>query len=897
MEGANIAKHANGCDYWIIGKPVGNNNINAYLITSTGVNMTPVVSSTGPNLYIGWGSIKVSPDNSVIAIATANNYNGGGNYTNVYDFDNSTGIASHKFSDGAGGYSLEFSPNSTVLYSVRLSNSNIYQYDLTLPNASISGSRTVIGTTSNTIGYKMCGLQLAPDGKIYAALQDANRLGAIENPNVLGVGCIYNDNAIAITGLNTNGSSMNVRLGLPAFPSFFIVPNDIVFESSNYDISQNFCSSDSITFKIQDNGGVQSLDWYVSPVNSVFSTTPSSSTFEYKIPPPLNGSYKVLAVVSYSCYVDSIYDTIVVNNVPVVNLGLDIDTCLNGTVILNPLANLGNNFLWNDGSSGVTLGAIVTGQYSVMVTDGLGCSNADTVEVTINEVPVANFTSIANCKNEIANFNNQSTITSGSIISYNWSFDDGGNSQLNSPSHSYLSDGSYNVQLIVTSDNNCKDTIEVSHVVLPIPIANAGLDSVLNCLRQTMDLDGGNSSSGISFEYLWTTIDGNFTSGTNSTTTSIDDDGMYYLEITDNNNNCSVLDSVFISIDTVLPVIDAGLDTVVNCSHPSIILNGVNSQSGNFTYSWITNNGSIVSGSNMLNSTVNLDGLYYLNVVNNVNHCSSLDSLLVQIDTVYPVSIVSNDTLINCLNPEIQLSGVGSSLGNYDYLWTTINGSILSGAMCLTPFIDAEGIYRLTVTNLLNGCTSSNQVSVIQDGDAFVEIIHNGNSDSIILYFTFNDFSLNYNGNIGTVDWFVDGNSVGSDASLEYIFEESGIHFVTLVLTNSENGCLAYDTLTVNTTHELEIPNGLSPNADGLNDLFVIRALENYEDNSLLIFNRWGSPVFESKPYENNWGGQTNVSNVLSGENVVDGTYFYVLKLVDGGEEFVYKGFIDLIRK
>ena len=691
---------------------------------------------------------------------------------------------------------------------------------------------------------------------------------------------------------------MNVRLGLPAFPSFFIFSNDVVYESSNYNINQNFCSSDSITFQIQDNGGVQSLDWYVSPVNSAFSSTPSSSAFEYKIPPPANGSYKVLAVISYACYVDSLLDTITVHNIPTVNLGLDIDTCLNGTVVLDPSANPSNSFLWNNSANGTTLGVTTSGQYSVTVTDALGCSNADTIAVTINEVPIANFTSVSNCENEIAVFNNQSTITTGNITSNNWSFNDGATSTLHSPNHSYSNDGSYTVQLIVTSDNNCKDTIAISHTVLPIPIANAGLDSVLNCLHQTLDLDGGNSSVGANFSYLWSTVDGNFTSGTNLITASIDNDGMYYLEVTDNNNNCANLDSVFISIDTVLPVIDAGLDTLVNCSHSAIILNGNNSQSGNFTYNWTTNNGNIVSGANMLNTTIDLDGVYYFNVINTDNHCSSLDSLLVQIDTVHPVSVVGNDTLISCLNPEIQLSGVGSSVGDYEYLWTTIDGSIVSGAMGLIPSIDAEGVYELTVTNVLNGCTTSDQVSVIQDGDAFVDIFYDGNSDSIISYFTFNDFSLTYNGNVGNVDWSVDGSSVGSDSSLQYVFEESGTHFVTITLTNSENGCLAYDTLIVNTTHELEIPNALSPNSDGLNDLFVIRALENYEDNSLLIFNRWGNPVFESQPYENNWGGQTNVRNVLSGEDVVDGTYFYVLKLVSiGGEELVYKGFIDVVRK
>ena len=77
----------------------------------------------------------------------------------------------------------------------------------------------------------------------------------------------------------------------------------------------------------------------------------------------------------------------------------------------------------------------------------------------------------------------------------------------------------------------------------------------------------------------------------------------------------------------------------------------------------------------------------------------------------------------------------------------------------------------------------------------------------------------------------------------------------------------------------IKIPGGLSPNGDGNNDEFYIEGLDYYPENELVIFNRWGDEVFKASPYQNNWEGQSKGSMVLTGNEVVDATYFYVLKL------------------
>ncbi|MEM6685989.1 MAG: gliding motility-associated C-terminal domain-containing protein [Bacteroidota bacterium] len=79
----------------------------------------------------------------------------------------------------------------------------------------------------------------------------------------------------------------------------------------------------------------------------------------------------------------------------------------------------------------------------------------------------------------------------------------------------------------------------------------------------------------------------------------------------------------------------------------------------------------------------------------------------------------------------------------------------------------------------------------------------------------------------------------------------------------------------------IDVPNGFSPNNDLVNDVFEIRCLENYSDNELTIFNRWGTIIYKTRNYANDWNGVPNKNVVLfnKGGRLPVGTYFYVLTL------------------
>ena len=68
----------------------------------------------------------------------------------------------------------------------------------------------------------------------------------------------------------------------------------------------------------------------------------------------------------------------------------------------------------------------------------------------------------------------------------------------------------------------------------------------------------------------------------------------------------------------------------------------------------------------------------------------------------------------------------------------------------------------------------------------------------------------------------------------------------------------------------------------------MIVGLDQFPDNALTIFNRWGNKVFEQKPYDNNWGGEDAVGSFSLGNGVLpEGTYFYILTL-EGDESSGY---------
>ena len=93
---------------------------------------------------------------------------------------------------------------------------------------------------------------------------------------------------------------------------------------------------------------------------------------------------------------------------------------------------------------------------------------------------------------------------------------------------------------------------------------------------------------------------------------------------------------------------------------------------------------------------------------------------------------------------------------------------------------------------------------------------------------------------------------------------------------------------------ELFVPNGFSPNYDGINDYFVIDCIQNYPNLKIVIFNRWGNKVYDKENYGNidSWGsidawwdGTSNNGWTVGKDKLPAGTYYYILYFNDGTKE------------
>ena len=89
------------------------------------------------------------------------------------------------------------------------------------------------------------------------------------------------------------------------------------------------------------------------------------------------------------------------------------------------------------------------------------------------------------------------------------------------------------------------------------------------------------------------------------------------------------------------------------------------------------------------------------------------------------------------------------------------------------------------------------------------------------------------------------------------------------------------------------VPEFFSPNGDGKNDEFVIKNIENYPNNNLKIFNRWGNLIYEKDGYLNEFEGFANTGDQVGKDKLPAGTYYVILEYGDGKTE-TYNGFLLL---
>lgn len=144
---------------------------------------------------------------------------------------------------------------------------------------------------------------------------------------------------------------------------------------------------------------------------------------------------------------------------------------------------------------------------------------------------------------------------------------------------------------------------------------------------------------------------------------------------------------------------------------------------------------------------------------------------------------------------------------------------------------------------------------------------------------------------------FGDGTSdTTSEANTEHLYTQWGDYTVTLTLW--ADGCVDSASVTVFIEADLEFPNVITPNGDGINDVFVIKNLNPDRPNQLYITDRWGKAVWSQKNYQT-YMKDEQIYNAESGfgmGNISDGVYYYTFYYEGAVRTVKFNGSITVIR-
>lgn len=473
---------------------------------------------------------------------------------------------------------------------------------------------------------------------------------------------------------------------------------------------------------------------------------------------------------------------------PLSNNAATVSAC-NGVNVTLDAGNQGSSYLWSNGATTQTIVVGAGGNYNVVVTGTDGCTISFSSAVSINPVPVASFSAPPACDYDSIFFINNSNILSGTIVSYNWDFNDGNTSTLREPSHYYGNVGTYNVSLTTISDSGCIDTtvtmvtvhsspvavFQGADVCLGVPVNFSENSTVINDVISTWVWDFGDGSTGV----------GKNPSRNYST------DGNYIVTlIATSSNGCSDTVTNNITIHP-LPDANAGPD-VTFCSGSSVTL-GDTAQSG-VTYNWFPATGLSIHTASMTqlmlaNMTLSATNVYYNLTAINQFGCVNEDSVLVTIKPVPDLFLETQDP--QCLMGNKFVFVPGGYVDSKSQLnWSFGLSSIPSSSTQAYPppvTYSSAGNHAVMLTYSYDGCPAPDIVDTVMiletPPTGFMPSAFNGCAPLTVNFHNTNYSSAN------NYTWNIAGDTT-SDAAPVFTFYSPGTFNVTMNVQNI-NGCSA----------------------------------------------------------------------------------------------------------
>ncbi|MBO6516316.1 MAG: gliding motility-associated C-terminal domain-containing protein, partial [Bacteroidia bacterium] len=351
---------------------------------------------------------------------------------------------------------------------------------------------------------------------------------------------------------------------------------------------------------------------------------------------------------------------------------------------------------------------------------------------------------------------------------------------------------------------------------------------------------------------------------------------VYYTFV--DGNACSNSDSIDV---TVWSLPDAGMPNYgPYCANDDPVQIVANTGGGSFT------GGGYVTNAGNFDPTLAAVGLNkVVHAVIDGNGCTSLDSIDIEVHDI-PTNTLVLDPHEGCELLDVQVSTQQN--GDEDSVRWEIAGQVYTNVFQIQDQYVA-GVYpvRLEVFTA-EGC----RIELDSSFEVFPKPVAQFDYSPEDVYISnpqvfFRDQSL---GNVVGWDWdFGDGGS-SVDQNPDYSYSDAGTYQVQLFIENS-NGCLDTTEQQVVVLDELLvfIPNAISPNNDGINDVFRITGM-GYTNIKIEIFNRWGERIYDSTDFTQ-WDG------TYQGERVQLGSYLYIMTITDNrGRRHQRNGEVTVVR-
>jgi predicted transcriptional regulator len=390
------------------------------------------------------------------------------------------------------------------------------------------------------------------------------------------------------------------------------------------------------------------------------------------VSPTTNTIYTVTVTDINGC-TDSETASVTVNSLPSAAIGGTTTICSGGSTTLTASGAGAGTYAWSNSlgsNAGIMVSPTTTTSYTVTVTDANGCTDSETVNVTVNSLPTAAIGgTTAICTG------GSTTLTASGAGTYAWSNSLGSNAGI---TVSPTTNTSYTVT--VTDANGCTDSETANVTVNSLPTAAIGGTTTI-CTGGSTTLTASGAGTGT---YAWANSLGSNAGITVSPTSGT----TYTVTITDA-NGCTDSETASVTVNSLPTASISGATQI--CSGSSTTLTA----SGGSTYGWSSSLGvnAAVSVSPTSNTT-------YTVTVTDINGCTDTESFSLAVDL--PSAAISGNTM-TCVGGNTVLT----ASGGVSYSWSNSLGT--NAVVTVTP--SGNTTYTVTVTNASN-CTASASVNV-----------------------------------------------------------------------------------------------------------------------------------------------------------------------------------------